>query len=227
MQSSSQPDPSGERRPIAARDAAVVQRIAAWLIAKRVSPNAISVFGMVAGMLAGTALAATAGSSTSDRLLWLVAAVLVQVRLLCNLFDGMVALGRPDGASTLGELFNEVPDRVSDSATLIGLGYACGGDPSLGYLAAVAAVFKAYVRAMGKAVGAANDFCGPMAKPVRMFLVTVTALYLAIAPRKLQFVVAGWQLPGLVLAIIVVGCVLTSWRRLRRIAGYLQGRESP
>ena len=209
-----------DRRPIATRDAAFAQRIAAWLIARRVSPNAISVFGMIAGVLAGVAFAATAQSPNNARWLFGVGAVCVQVRLLCNLFDGMVAIGS-GRASPVGELYNEVPDRVSDAATLVGFGYALGGQPWLGYCAALVAVFTAYVRAMGKAAGAGNDFCGPMAKPVRMFLVTIAALYLAFAPRDLVPSLAGYQLPAIVLAIVVLGCVVTSWRRLRRIAKHL------
>jgi phosphatidylglycerophosphate synthase len=44
-------------------------------------------------------------------------------------------------ASPVGELYNEVPDRVSDTATLIGAGYAVGGHPTLGYVAACLALF--------------------------------------------------------------------------------------
>ena len=49
----------------------------------------------------------------------------VQLRLLCNLLDGMVAVegGR---SSPVGALYNEVPDRVADSLLLVALGYAVG-----------------------------------------------------------------------------------------------------
>ena len=40
----------------------------------------------------------------------------------------MVAVAS-DRTSKLGELFNEVPDGLSDAATLVGLGYAAGGVP--------------------------------------------------------------------------------------------------
>ena len=48
-----------------------------------------------------------------------------QLRLTANMLDGMVALasGR---ASKVGELYNEVPDRVSDAAVFIGAGLAWG-----------------------------------------------------------------------------------------------------
>ena len=66
-------------------------------------------------------------------------------------------------ASRLGELYNELPDRVSDVAIIVGAGYAAGGLPVFGYAAAVMAILTAYVRAVGKAAGAANLFGGPMA----------------------------------------------------------------
>lgn len=177
---------------------------------------------MFAGILAGLALAGTSHWAEWQTSLWIAAAVLVQIRLLCNLFDGMVAIGT-DRASPLGELFNEVPDRVSDGATLIGLGYAVFSVPWLGYLAALLAVFTAYVRAMGKAAGTGNDFRGPMAKPVRMFLVTVLALCMALVPPIRDLELGGCRLPALVLVVISIGCIVTSWRRLAGAAAKLRG----
>jgi len=66
-------------------------------------------------------------------------------------------------------LYNEIPDRVSDAAICIGAGYGSGSLPELGYVAAVVALFVAYVRAQGAVAGAPQEFCGPMAKPQRMF----------------------------------------------------------
>ena len=92
--------------------------------------------------------------------------------------------------SAVGELYNEIPDRVSDVAILVGLGYAAGGWPTAGWAASVAAVLTAYVRAQIVAAGGPQDFVGPMAKPQRMFLVTVTGLYCWAAPTHWQPTVA-------------------------------------
>src|ERR1043166_10194144 len=114
---------------------------------------------MFACIGSGILLALT--SSAYCRLEWLAVAVLVQRRLTANMLDGMVALdsGR---ASRVGELYNEVPDRVSDAAVFIGAGFAFGGNVTLGYAAAILSIFTAYVRAAGKIAGAQNEFCGPM-----------------------------------------------------------------
>ncbi len=101
------------------------------------------------------------------------------------MLDGMVAIASGK-ASRLGELYNELPDRVSDVAIVIGAGYAMGGIAVLGYVAACVAVLTAYVRAVGKAAGASSLFIGPMAKPHRMFVLTVVGALMAVLPGSWQ-----------------------------------------
>ena len=166
--------------------------------------------------------------SPADRWCWIVAGLLCQVRLLCNLFDGMVAIER-DIASPIGELYNEVPDRISDAAIMIGLGYAATGYSTFGWLAALACVFVAYVRAMGKAAGAGNDFCGPMAKPQRMALATGLAVFMGLAPVawhfELEIFGTEFGLAAIVLLIVSVGCFVTAARRLLRAASQLKSNS--
>ena len=184
-----------DRRPLASRERAVSKAIAHWLATHGASPNAISLAGMVAGIAAGAALAATplAPSPVWSRLGFVAAAAFIQLRLLANMFDGMVAI-ETDKASPSGAMYNEVPDRVSDAAMFLGAGYALGGQPPLGYIAALLAVFLAYLRAQGKVAGAHQEFCGPMAKPQRAFVMTMLAIYCAAVPAAWQvdLAVRGW-----------------------------------
>src|SRR6266511_3816311 len=170
------PSEAIDRRPIATRNRKWAQATTTWLAARNVSPNAISIAGMCACIVAGIALGVT--SIADYRILWIVAALGAQLRLTANMLDGMVALasGR---ASKTGELYNEVPDRVSDAAVFIGAGLAWGGNITLGYIATILSIFTAYVRAAGKIAGAPNEFCGPMAKQHRMFIITLICLYAA------------------------------------------------
>jgi phosphatidylglycerophosphate synthase len=221
-----------DRRPIASRERAWSRAVAGWLVKRGVSPNAISIAGMIACLFAGGFLAATSVTSgIGQRTLWLAAATLVQLRLAANMLDGMVAV-QTGKASPIGELYNEIPDRISDAAALIGLGYAAGGSPTLGYVATALAIFTAYVRAQGKAAGANAEFCGPMAKPHRMFLLTVAALFLALTPASWHFRFGPidspdrWGVPAAALAIISIGCIVTAIRRLARIAATLRGKSS-
>jgi phosphatidylglycerophosphate synthase len=218
-------DPSyvPDRRPISARNHPISIGIARWLAQSGVSPNAISVSGMVAAILAGAAFIGTTWPAYGW-LLFLAAALLMQLRLQANMFDGMVAI-QTARASPVGELFNEVPDRVSDAAIFIGAGYAVGGMPELGYLAAIVALFTAYVRAEGKVAGAPQEFCGPMAKQQRMALLTVAALYAGLAPANWQPRLSSlpdWGVIAVALLIIVIGGAVTAVRRLRRIARTLR-----
>ena len=211
-----------DRRPIATRNRKWAQSATAWLTARNVSPNVISIVGMTACIAAGLALGLT--SAEYNRVLWLVAAIGAQLRLTANMLDGMVALasGRD---SKVGELYNEVPDRVSDAAMFIGAGYAWGGNVVIGYIATILAIFTAYVRAAGKIAGAPNEFCGPMAKQHRMLVITVACLYCLVVPRS-------WQVfhlddldvgvMSLALTVIIAGCLVTVVRRLQRTARALR-----
>lgn len=213
-----------DRRPIASRNLRVMHWLAGVLVRWRVSANTISIAGMLCAIAGGVTFAATSSWPDGERVCWLSAALLMQLRLLANLLDGMVAI-ESGQASPVGELYNEVPDRVSDAALLIGAGYAIGGEPALGFSAACVALFTAYIRAMGKVAGAGQEFCGPMAKPQRMFVMTVLAVYLGLAPADWQVRVGDpptWGLIAAGLALIILGGIVTAARRLFRIAAALR-----
>ncbi|MHB2020079.1 MAG: CDP-alcohol phosphatidyltransferase family protein [Candidatus Xenobia bacterium] len=187
-----------DRRPIASRRLPVFQSAASWLARRQVSPDVISLSSIAAAALAAWAL--LSGH-------WWLAALGVQGRLLANLLDGMVAV-EGGTASRRGELFNDVPDRISDTLILVAFGTAAGS-VVLGLVAALAALGTAYVRVLEKALGLGYDFGGPMAKPHRMALVTVVCVIGV--PALLT--PALWLLIG--------GSVLTMVRRLRHIRGQL------
>lgn len=209
-----------ERRPLAARDKAWAKACASFLASRQASPNAISLAGLVSGLLAGGAFALTRlpGWELPG---FLLAILLMTGRGLANLFDGMVAVQR-GVSSPVGELYNEVPDRVSDAAIMVGAGYAAGSVPELGYLAAILALFVAYVRAQGKAAGGRQEFCGPMAKIQRIFLLKGAALIAALDPAARILPERNWGIMAIALLVICAGCVVTAIRRLRRIAACLR-----
>ena len=207
----------GDRRPLASRGWKVSEKVARWLARRGATPNAISVVGMICGILAGIMFAMTPGAAHAW-FFWILGAIFVQLRLLANLYDGMVAVLRKV-ASPVGELFNEVPDRVSDAATLIGFGYAAGSDLVFGFVATIFAIFLAYLRAQGKVAGAHQEFCGPMAKQQRMATVTIAAIACAVIPGA-----SDWQIPMFALWVIIFGSIITIIRRLQRITTTLRRR---
>lgn len=212
-----------DRRPIAARKLPIVISAAAWLARAGVTPNAISIVGMVSCIAAGLLLYSTSHWPEWSRWSYVLAACLIQLRLLCNMLDGMVAI-ECNKQSPVGELYNEIPDRISDAATLIGVGYAASSSPVLGFAAALLAILTAYIRAAAKVAGAPQDYRGPMAKQQRMALLTALCVFLGLAPSA--WIAAAryetWTLSQMVLAIICVGCIITCLRRLLRAMSVLR-----
>lgn len=141
------------RRPIQARDTRWAASTARWLSRVGFRPNPISLLSILFGALAGASFAAVGIVETVELKCGclVLAAVGIQLRLLCNLFDGMVAV--EGGFRTKsGELFNELPDRFSDAFIIVGCGYSFA-EPSwlreLAWTAAVLAIIAAYVRTLG------------------------------------------------------------------------------
>ena len=164
------------RRVLATRNAGWARALARRLAATGVSPNAISIASVVFALAAAAAFAMSPGLSGGGRVAaMLAAAACIQLRLLCNLLDGMLAV--EDGLkSKTGEIFNELPDRLADVVILVGAGYAAPQftfAAPLGWAAAALAVLTAYVRVLGGSLGLTQHFIGPMAKQHRMFTLTL------------------------------------------------------
>jgi len=238
-----QDQPSGPptaRRELRTRGAGWPRAIAGRLAAVRATPNMVSVASLVFAAIAAWAFweagrfplrSSDVFFMMGDRIRrwrthtawWLVlGAAGIQLRLLCNLLDGLLAI--EGGLKTkTGELFNEIPDRIADALILAGAGYALaryGWGPALGWSAAVLAVLTAYIRVLGGSLGLPQDFSGPMAKQHRMFVLTmgalVAAMEIAIRGRMTALAIA--------LVIIVAGSALTAVLRIGRIARLLEAR---
>ncbi|MFJ5370375.1 CDP-alcohol phosphatidyltransferase family protein, partial [Bosea sp. CER48] len=171
----------GNRRPLASRESGWARSLARRLSAAAVTPNQISMASMVMAAVAGGAFWQAGAVEAAPRAaLLLSGALFCQLRLLCNLFDGMVAIEGGKQAPD-GPFWNEFPDRVADILILIGVGYGAGA-PALGWAAAGFAVLTAYTRELGRACGLPADFSGPMAKQHRMATVTAAALLSLLEP---------------------------------------------
>lgn len=201
------------RRPLASRSTRWAALVARAAVRSGLSADGISILSLV---FAGAGAAALLTLAPPWNLL--AGAACVQLRLLCNLIDGMVAIegGRK---SKVGVLYNEVPDRIADSLFIVALGYAVGL-PWLGWLGALAAAITAYIRVLGGTFGLAQDFRGPLAKQHRMAVMTAGCL-LGMGEflwRGTSIVVeaAAW--------VIAVGALVTCVTRIRAIAQQLRAR---
>lgn len=200
------------RRPVGLRSARWIQALARRLAARGVAPNTVSIMSMAGAAAGAIAFLVAAEAGPRWAALW-VALVPIGVgfRGLCNLLDGLIAIegGR---RTRSGELFNDLPDRVSDILLYAAAGYAVRGighGVEWGWAAAAAAVMTAYVRYLGASMGARQYFLGPMAKTHRM-AVLVTACVAA----AVELLVRGSSISLLVaLMVIAVGSVVTAGRR--------------
>lgn len=215
------------RRPLKTRSHAWANRLAVYLAERYITPNQISLFSMVfaaIGMI-GAIFWNMLGFTALQVFFLLLVIIGVQGRLLCNLLDGMVAIegGRKTPA---GELYNDIPDRVSDALILVGLGVGLASTMPfavvLGFLAALLAVLTAYIRVLGVSVGTPSYFLGPMAKPHRMALVTGGAA-LTIVSLFYAEQYSAWIF-YLVLVIVIVGSAFTCVRRIVKIKDFLEER---
>ena len=212
-----------DRRPIPVRSSRPAVRAARVLAEAGVHPNAISIASVVFAALGCAALIVSREQDGAVRYALLIAAAAcIPMRLLCNMLDGMVAVEFGKNSKS-GEIFNELPDRISDVLLLVGAGYAISEYEwawALGWTAGVLAVLTAYVRTMMAANGVAQDYSGPMAKQQRMFLLAAACIA-AIVEDALggrDYVLTG------ALAVIAAGSALTVLRRTARLARELEAR---
>ena len=202
---------SENRRPLTTRSASWAKWLASVLVKSNISPNQISVLSILPALAGSWILA-----SKPTPLMLLLVVLCIQLRLLANMLDGMVAI-EGGKQSKVGILYNEVPDRVADSLFIVALGYAIAM-PWLGWLGALLAAKTAYIRVLGGANGLAQSFSGPMAKQHRMFVMSLGCL---IGAAELYF---NGNLNILVITayVIAIGSGITCITRALAIAKQLK-----
>lgn len=220
------------RRPLKSRDRVWAKFLARRAATAGLTPNSISVMSVVfaAGSHVCFLVAPDMKSPPTIVLAWLCAAAFIQMRLVCNLLDGMVAV-EGGKRSPVGGLYNEVPDRIADVLILVGAGYSTNVEPGvvklfgvlpLGWSCAVAALWTAYIRSIGAELTGKHFFIGPMAKQQRMAALTVTCVIAGVA----SLVPSGnpHRVLEIMLTLILTGSLFTCWRRLRMISAELRAR---
>ena len=213
------------RRPLKTRGRAWAKAVADSLAMRGVAPNVISLASLVPAAGAGACfLLLPHGTRAVQVVLLPLAAGLIQLRLLANMLDGLVAV-EGGGKTPTGDLFNEVPDRFADVLILAPTGYALSWLGTLGitfgWVVALLAVLSAYVRVFGGSHGFEQSFLGPMAKQHRMAALTLTCLISIV-----EVIAAGYRgrILSLGLLAIGLGTAFTIVRRLGLIARLLEER---
>lgn len=172
----------------------VIAPVERALIRARVSPNALSSFGLALSLAAGVALAR--GWFDVGGWLYLFVGIV-------DLFDGRVA--RATGRSSRGGAFyDSVADRYSECAIFVGLAayYRDSWIVAAVLAALIGSLMVSYVRSRAEAFGAAALAArGAMQRPERIFLLGVS---LAASP----FVVAHTEPPGHPRFYVAVSAIL-------------------
>lgn len=211
------------RRPLKSRNTGWARATARLLLRLGFTPNVISVASALFAAEAGMAFYLAGRATSWQRMVWLILAVAgIQLRLLCNLLDGMIAIEGGQKTKS-GEVFNDLPDRLSDALILVPVGYSLSAFPygaALGWCAALLAVGTAYVRMLGGASGLEQSFIGPMAKQQRMAVLTAAGSLSIFESRLVRPGTVLW----VALIIINAGCLITIFRRTRRIVRELEAR---
>ena len=199
------------RRELKSRNTTWARTIALALAKSNISPNQISVLSIVFA-----ALALVAFVLARDNHWYLLLAVAgIQLRLLCNLMDGLVAI-EFNKKSKVGDLYNEVPDRIGDAVIIIGAGLYCQNHDfamQIAWANVFLATMTAYIRVLGASLGQGHKFLGPMAKQHRMALITVATVSETFIQADLIYIA---------LIVMLIGIVITIWRRLSGIAQALE-----
>ena len=202
-----------DRRPVQSREWSIFKKLAAFCATRKIKPNTISLFSMLGAVVASSAIIIAPHTTSSLQLgLCLVATILgVLFRLSCNLIDGMVAVEGKQ-RTPAGEIYNDVPDRISDVLVLAALGYLSPESVvsvALGWMVAVLSVMTAYIRMLGGSCKMKQDFGGPFAKQQRM-LAAIILMFIYFIERIYN---TSTIYATILLAVLAIGVALTFWLR--------------
>jgi phosphatidylglycerophosphate synthase len=194
--------------------------MALYLVKWNVSPNEIACFGLVfsgaAGLCFMKAYSMNGLETQIHYNLLVVAAVCILLRLLCNMLDGMMS-SELRQKSLNGELFSEIPDRLSDLSIFLGAGYFADqfwpGALNLAWGTCLLALLTAYIRTLGELLTGIRDFNGVMSKHHRMFIMAAAALTTQL---ETHFTLPHYAVV-IALAIVALGSAGTSVYRLLRL----------
>jgi CDP-diacylglycerol--glycerol-3-phosphate 3-phosphatidyltransferase len=177
------------------------------LVARRVHPDYLTL-GALALSLAGAGL--LIGARWLPGLLLGVPFVAI-VRLALNALDGMVA--RDLGvARPWGEVLNELCDRLSDTALLLGATLASGVWAPAGVAAVVLVLLSSYLGLAVKAAGGPRLYLGVMGKADRMIALAVASVAALAVPAAMT----------VFLVMVAAGALVTLVQRGRAGYGHLQ-----
>jgi phosphatidylglycerophosphate synthase len=166
-----------------------------------VSADALTLLAVPVAALGGACIAL---SAVVPELL-LAVPLLAALRLVLNLLDGMVA--RSTGSThPMGEMWNELGDRLADVLFIGGLIFVPEVDPWLAFAAVAAALLASYAGITSRAAGASRQYGGVLSKPGRMVTLGIAA--------PVSFVIGDPTWLVMAAVVILVGSLITLGQRV-------------
>jgi CDP-diacylglycerol--glycerol-3-phosphate 3-phosphatidyltransferase len=172
------------------------------LAAAGVTPDQITLAAVPVAIIGSVCLLLSPGAPA----LLLGIPVLAAVRILLNLLDGNMAR-RTGKIHPRGELFNELGDRLADTAFLAPVAFLPGADARIVLLGLLAGVLASYIGITAKAAGAERLYGGILSKPGRMALLVACSIWAAVAAPD----TTAWAWFG---PVLLVGTTLTLVERI-------------
>lgn len=173
------------------------------LTAAGVTPDQVTLAAVPVAMLGGACLLA----SPEVPMLLLAVPLLAVLRIVLNLIDGNMA--RKTGKMhPRGELFNELGDRLADTALLAPVAFLPGASSEIVLLGVLVGVLASYIGITARAAGGERIYNGVLSKPGRMALLVVCCLWAFVAgPTD----ITAWVWFG---PLLLVGTSLTMLERV-------------
>jgi phosphatidylglycerophosphate synthase len=190
-----------------------LRRVEDALVARRVSPDSLTIAAVAVSLAAGAAIAV--GGVADRPMVWLAVPPLVLVRLALNALDGSIAR-RTGRSRPMGAALNEIGDRVSDAAMIGAAGFVV--QPVLAASAVGSSFLASFTGVLALALTGRRDSGGPAGKADRAACVAAGAAAGALAGSALPFTIVLW--------VVVAGGIATTVARLARIRATLHARTN-
>lgn len=192
---------------------ALLRPLARGLTRSGVTPNVVTSIAILGSLVVGVLVL---GAKHRAVLLLLLPAWLF-ARMALNAIDGMMAR-EWQMATNLGAVLNEVGDVLSDLALYLPLAFVCQPASWAVVAFSLGAALTEFCGLLGRALGAARHYEGPMGKSDRAFLVGALGLLTFAVPG----IFAAW--PWL-FSIAALLAVVTCWNRVSKALSELQPKK--
>lgn len=173
--------------------------LVAWLAARGVTPNQVTIAALLLSVAAGGCVALWPEQRWP---LWLVPAALF-LRMALNAIDGMLAREH-DMTSALGAVLNELVDVIADAALYLPLALVPGVSAAGIVTVVLLAVLTEMTGVIAVQIGATRRYDGPMGKSDRALVFGALCLLLALGVAPGPWLDAVLLGTGLLLAWTVI-----------------------